>query len=208
MQRTGTRPNIADLTGQIAVGYALLASLAAGLAVALREGVPWAHPAPWLSLTRPTALATSAAIGVSLALLVIWGTRLCVARFGWAQRLHIELRPIALGLRLWQILLIAALSSLGEELLFRGLLQPWLGVCLSSIFFGLLHQVPGPSRWVWVVWATVVGACFAMIFALTGSLLGPILAHALINAVNLAFLRDHALGPSNTVPASSSVGGG
>ncbi len=197
MRGPGSRPSIADLTGQIAVGYSLLASLAVGLAVWLRKGVPWSHPKPWLSLTIPTALATSLGLGLVLSLVVIGGTRICVARFGWAQRLHLELQPIARGLRLWQILLIAVLSSLGEELLFRGLLQPWLGLWLSSLLFGLLHQVPGPSRWVWATWAAVVGVCFASIFALTGSLLGPLVAHALINGVNFVFLRDHALGPKD-----------
>jgi hypothetical protein len=32
---------------------------------------------------------------------------------------------------------------------------------------------------------------FGAIFAATGSLLGPLLAHAVINAVNLIYLRDH-----------------
>jgi membrane protease YdiL (CAAX protease family) len=49
----------------------------------------------------------------------------------------------------------------------------------------------GPSRWVWAGWATVVGLMLGAIFALTGSLVGPLLAHAVINAANLAYLRDH-----------------
>jgi membrane protease YdiL (CAAX protease family) len=186
-----TRFSVATLAGRIAVAYALLASLATALALALREGVPWEHPEPWLSLEPALALALSAGLGLVLALIVIVLTRVSVMRFAWAQRLHLELRPITHGLSLWQIVLIAGFSSLGEELLFRGLLQPWLGLLPTSVIFGLCHQVPGHSRWVWVTWATFAGMAFGAIFAASGSLLGALVAHAVINAVNLVYLRDH-----------------
>lgn len=179
------------MAGRIAVGYALLASLAVGLALALRDGMPWMLAAPWLSMPDVVAHATSVGLGLVLAVLVVVGTRVSVWRFSWARRLHLELRPIAYGMSLWQILIVAAFSSVGEELLFRGLLQPWLGLLPTSVIFGICHQVPGHSRWVWVCWAMFVGMAFGATFAATGSLVGALVAHALINAVNLAFLRDH-----------------
>jgi len=187
----GFRFSAANLAGRIAVGYALLAGLATALALALREGVPWVYESPWVRFEPWVALAVSAGLGLLLSALVIAGTRFTVARFPWAQRLHLELRPIAHGLTLWQVVVIAFFSSLGEELLFRGLLQPWLGVLPTSVVFGICHQIPGHSRWVWVCWATFVGMAFGAIYALTGSLLGALLAHAVINAVNLSYLRDH-----------------
>jgi membrane protease YdiL (CAAX protease family) len=195
------RPSIsvAPMAGRVAVGYALLASLATALALALREGsMPWEHPEPWLALDPMLALGASSALGVLLALVLVVGTRLTVSRFSWAQQLHIELKPIAHRMTLPQIMLVAAFSSLGEELLFRGLLQPWLGLAITSLLFGLCHQVPGPSRWVWAGWACVVGLAFGAIFSLTGSLVGPLAAHAIVNAVNLAYLRDHD--PREPVP--------
>ena len=36
-----------------------------------------------------------------------------------------------------------------------------------------------------------MGLLFGEVFAMTGSLLGPLLAHALINHSNLRFLRDN-----------------
>jgi membrane protease YdiL (CAAX protease family) len=36
-----------------------------------------------------------------------------------------------------------------------------------------------------------MGLGLGAIFELTGSLLGPLLAHAIVNALNLGFLRDH-----------------
>jgi membrane protease YdiL (CAAX protease family) len=183
--------SIATVAGRIGVGYALLGTLAVALALALREGVPWVYNDPWRSFAPLEAQAVSAALGLGLALVVVLGTRVTVARYPWAKRLHIELRPIAHGLVVWQIAVIAGFSSLGEELLFRGLLQPWIGVLPTAVVFGLCHQIPGQARWVWVCWATAVGLAFGAIFAFTGSLLGPLLAHALINAINLSYLRDH-----------------
>ena len=87
--------------------------------------------------------------------------------------------------------LVAVLSSLGEELLFRGLLQPGVGLVAQALLFGAAHQMPGPSRWVWVAWATVTGLLLGAMFQLTGSLLGPICAHALVNGINLSYLRAH-----------------
>ena len=179
------------MAGPIAVGYALLASLATALAIALRDGVPWVYASPWLGLDTPRGIAVSAGLGLIAALVVIVGTRVTVARYAWAQLLHVELRPIARGMTFPHILLMAFFSSLGEELLFRGLLQPWLGVLPTAVIFGFCHQMPGHAKWVWVCWATAVGLVFGVIFAATGSLVGALLSHAVINAVNLMFLRDH-----------------
>lgn len=191
MPRRWTATARAAGTLRVAAGYAILSGLAIALAFVLRDGMPWVHPRPWLSLRPATALGLSAALGLALALVCIVMTRVAVARFSWARRLHGDLRPVARDLSLGQILLLAGLSSLGEELLFRGLFTPLLGVTLSALVFGLAHQMKGPSRWVWITWAVVVGAGLGAIFAATGSLVGPLLAHAVVNAVNLSYLRDH-----------------
>jgi len=176
---------------RIAGGYALLASLATALVLALRGGLPWVHPAPWITLPLGSSLGLSAGLGVGLGLVLVLLTRVAVPRFRWARGLHLELRPVARDLTIGRILVIAGFSSVGEELLFRGMLQPWIGLVPAALLFGVVHQIPGPSRWVWVGWATIVGLGLGAIFALTGSLLGPLVAHALINGVNLAFLRDY-----------------
>ena len=52
----------------IAVGYALLASLATALVLALRGGLPWVHPEPWLALPLLSSLGLSAGLGLGLGL--------------------------------------------------------------------------------------------------------------------------------------------
>ena len=65
----------------------------------------------------------------------------------------------------------------------------------QALLFGLVHQLPGPSRWVWAGWAFGVGLVLGIIFQLTGSLLGPLAAHALVNGVNLTFLKHYDPAP-------------
>jgi len=136
-------------------------------------------------------------LGLALAALLGASTRIAVQRFSFAQKLHSDLRPVAQNLTLPGIVLIAALSSCGEELFFRGFLTPRIGVLAQALIFGMAHQVRGPSRWVWVAWASLVGVCFGFLFQLTGSLAGPIAAHAAVNCYNLLFLRNHDPSPKD-----------
>ncbi len=190
-RRWRRRTGRADATLYASAGYALLTALAVALSLVLRDSMPWVHPAPWVQMGGAAGHLSSAVLGLALAFGLVAITRIAVARFRWARRLHGDLRPVARDLSGGQILLLAGLSSLGEELLFRGLLTPLLGVPLSAALFGLAHQIKGASRWVWVGWAMAVGAGLGSIFALTGSLVGPLLCHAVVNAVNLSYLRDH-----------------
>ncbi|HET9953601.1 MAG TPA: type II CAAX endopeptidase family protein [Polyangiaceae bacterium] len=175
----------------LALAYASVAALALSLAEFVFERSAFTYATPWLKLPGVMTHVYSLALGVALGALVVFATRKLVDRAAWARELARALRPFARGLSGTGILLLALFSSLGEELLFRGLLQPSLGLWFQALLFGVLHQVSGPSRWAWVTWAGLVGLLFGMIFAATGSLLGPIAAHALINGLNLNFLQNH-----------------
>lgn len=174
-----------------ASAYAVLAVAAAFIAVLWRRGSPLVYPTPWLPLSPSESHTYSLILGLVFGAAIVLGTRMSVTRFSWARELHRELRPIARGISAIGIVALAVSSALGEELLFRGLLQPWLGLIPQALLFGVLHQVRGRSRWVWASWATVVGLALGAIFELSGSLLGPIAAHALINGLNLHFLRSY-----------------
>ncbi|MFO7180239.1 MAG: CPBP family intramembrane glutamic endopeptidase [Pseudomonadota bacterium] len=177
--------------GLLAIAYAGMAGLAIGISELFLDRAVWWHPEPWLALDGNVAHAYSGVLGMLLGAIVVVGTRRMVERLGWAQELARALRPFARDLSGLGIIVVAVLSSVGEELLFRGLLQPWVGVWIQALLFGLLHQMPGPSRWAWVGWASVIGLVFGALFALTGSLLGPILAHIVINGFNLNYLQNH-----------------
>lgn len=172
--------------------YAVLGAIGAGLAVALgRDPLTMVGSSLLLPISVPARLAVTVALGLALAAASIGSARAFVARFSWARSLQSELEPVVRGSSDTDLLIVAIASGIAEELLFRGLLTQLIGIVVSSLLFGALHQVRGTARWAWAAWATVMGLCLAFLFAVTGSLLGPILAHVLTNAVNLRFVRDH-----------------
>lgn len=175
----------------LALAYASMAALAVAISELALHRSPWLYPAPWLNVPMLVGHAYSLALGIAIGALVVVATRRLVERFVWAQELANALRPFARGLSGVGIIVVALLSSVGEELLFRGLLQPWLGLVAQALLFGALHQMRGPGRWAWILWASAVGVLFGALFAATGSLLGPIAAHAVINGFNLNYLQNH-----------------
>jgi len=189
--------------GRASVAYALIAMGALAVGQSFDLGWLVSYRSPWLPLAGAEAHAFSVVLGAAFAAAVVVGTRVLVENVGWARTLHRDLRPMTLRLDGTGIAVIAGLSALAEELVFRGLLMPWLGLLPQAVLFGVVHaQLSGPSRWVWVAWASVVGLALGAIFALSGSLLGPMLAHALINGLNLLYLKSH-----DTSPPRNSLGG-
>jgi membrane protease YdiL (CAAX protease family) len=178
----------------VAGGLAVAASLALGRSPIGCDG--------WIGAKGAASLLLSLGLGVILGAATILSTRVLVQRFRWARALYHALRPAVHGAGDAGLWLVAIASATGEELLFRGLLVPLAGVVLSSIVFGALHQIRGQARWGWMAWATVMGLFFGSVFAATGSLAGPLVAHAAINLHNLRFLRDN--GPR---PRRGSLGG-
>jgi membrane protease YdiL (CAAX protease family) len=168
--------------------YLPMAAFAALWAYATRGTVLSLAATPWLSADRGLA----AGLGVGLALLVavatIASTRVLVARTTWARELHLTLRAALLGMPTGRVAQLAVLSSLSEELLFRAALMPAVGLLASSLLFGLLHVSPRGSYVAWALWATVMGFLFGALYSASGTLLAPILAHALINYENMQYI--------------------
>lgn len=174
--------------GVTVLAYTALAAVSLVVA-ALREESPFITT-PLLPVSAPLLVLASLALGGLVALVTVGGTRLAVKRFTWAKELHETLRPAVRDLSTLRLVAMAVASGLGEELFFRGLLVPAVGLVVSSLLFGLLHQAPGRARFVWMAWASIMGLVFALVFRATGSLVGPLFAHVTINAMNLVFLRD------------------
>ncbi len=175
----------------VGLGYALLAVFGVVLALWVNDADPLWHPSPAVVLSPWLREGLSCVLGALFAAVVIVATRALVAHAAWARALHQELRPVSVGMSTPLIVLLAALSALGEELFFRGFLTPWIGVIAQALVFGAAHQIRGPSRWWWMGWAAFAGLALGLLYWGIGTLSGPVLAHALINAVNLAYLRDH-----------------
>src|SRR5262245_27412090 len=99
-----------------AAAYALL-GLFAFLVVHLWRGESaFVHPEPWLALEPGARHIYSALCGIAVGALLVVCTRAAVRRFSWARHLHSALRPTARALSPGAIVLVAGLSSFGEEL--------------------------------------------------------------------------------------------
>jgi CAAX protease family protein len=91
-----------------------------------------------------------------------------------------------------QLAFVALLAGVGEELLFRGVLQSLVGRWTTPVFaliavsllFGLLHAV---SR-LYFVLATVVGVYFAWLALRFHDLVAPMTAHTLYDFAALVYL--------------------
>jgi membrane protease YdiL (CAAX protease family) len=99
-----------------------------------------------------------------------------------------ELFPLFRSIKTGDLLVLVLLVGLGEEILFRGVLQQEIGLLGASLVFGVLH---GPSRSLWplAVWATAMGACLGFLYQASGNLAVPALAHALYDGVAIAYAK-------------------
>jgi membrane protease YdiL (CAAX protease family) len=136
----------------------------------------------------PMWLLVGPGIGFGIGLAVVAATRLATKHFEWARELHSSFRDLLGPLSGKEILILALASSIGEELLFRGALQPWFGVWIQGGVFALLHIGPGRRFIPWTISALVLGVGFGWLAAWTGNLGGPIAAHFAINFLNLRYI--------------------
>ncbi len=111
------------------------------------------------------------------------------------RKLSEELAPLVVdGARGRDLVLLAVFSGVGEEALFRGALQPEIGIVASSLLFGALHLGPDKRYLLWTLWAVGAGFLFGGLYGWTGGILAPVVAHALHNAATLLLWRRHRLG--------------
>jgi uncharacterized protein len=96
------------------------------------------------------------------------------------------------------------LSGFAEELFFRGAVQGAIGWLPATLAFALLHTGPGRAFRLWTLFALLAGLLFGALMELRGNLLGPVVAHFLVNAVNLWRLASRE--DSGRLPRGSAEG--
>lgn len=103
------------------------------------------------------------------------------------------LGPSLAACRWYELVVLAILVGIIEELLFRGLLEtwvarwdPWAALILVNLVFGLLHAVSVT----YAVVATVLGCLLSLLAHGTGefNLLRPIVAHAVYDYVGFVWI--------------------
>jgi membrane protease YdiL (CAAX protease family) len=91
------------------------------------------------------------------------------------QFLHEALGPSLAACRWYDLLLVAGVAGFGEELLFRGVLQPLMNNFWSNVVFGLVHFIT-PA---YALLAGMIGGYLGWLLNHSGNVLAPIVAHGL-----------------------------
>lgn len=165
----------------------LRAAIGLGLGM-LALGVGWA------------ALVGQRNLGAALRLSdVLWllpglaiGALFAVAAWRLGEHLHGTQRIVAMlaetldlnALRFPHVLAFSLLAAFPEEILFRGALQPELGLLMPALIFGALHAL---TR-LYFAYASLAGLLLGTLFLLTGTLWTPIGAHFAIDFVMFLLL--------------------
>jgi uncharacterized protein len=154
-----------------------------------------------LAGVRPFGLlevdAAAVAYGIAAALPMLLLLSWCL-RTGWAPMRRLvglaedHLRPYLAGASIGGIVLLSFMAGLGEEALFRGVIQTalaerlpgWTAVGLGALLFGAAHWLTLS----YAVLASLIGVYLGVVFLLTQNLLVPIVAHGLYDVVALSVL--------------------
>lgn len=138
--------------------------------------------------------------GLAAAALAVVATAGLTAATGWGDRLSRALAAILGPLSLRSCVLLAAVSGVAEEALFRGAIQARTGLLVASLLFGCVHFVPRRELLPWTAFTFVAGFGLGALYEATGNLVAPVVAHAGVNAVNLRLLSRRALPVSLAAP--------
>lgn len=144
-------------------------------------------------------------LGVAAGLLLLGVWWLAERLFPLARDLGDKLATLLGPITPIEAFALALLSGFAEELFFRGAVQGSLGWIVAALAFGLLHTGPGKAFRVWTLFALFAGAVLGLMMMYRGNLLGPILGHILVNAVNLRRLASQA-GDSARLPRGEAQG--
>lgn len=136
----------------------------------------------------PSGLETWENLGLTLgAVAVVTGVRLQLLSRWPEFRIssHRSNKQVLQPLNWFDILVVALLTGLSEEFLFRGAGIPatwpdWRGALLSGVVFGILHNNGGRNL-AFAAWATLVGSLYGVLFVYTQNIWVPASAHALAN---------------------------
>jgi membrane protease YdiL (CAAX protease family) len=132
-------------------------------------------------------------LGLASGLFLVGLWELVGRRFASARRFEELLGGILGPLDTSQAIGLALLSGFAEELFFRGAVQDAWGFWIASALFAALHTGRQQGLWVWTVFALLAGLLFGGLVLLAGNLLPAIVAHVVVNAINLRRLARRGI---------------
>ncbi|MGE0550166.1 MAG: CPBP family glutamic-type intramembrane protease [Kofleriaceae bacterium] len=164
---------VVGLYGAMALGALILAAV---------RGNPdlFRHGSPSVQML---VLGPLIGVAAGLSVVVVW--RVLARLYQWARDLEAFFRDLLGALTEREIVTLALASAIGEELLFRGALLPWIGLWGQALLFVPLHIAPKRRLVSWPIGALLLGLGLGELTILTGSLGAPIAAHFMINFCNI-----------------------
>lgn len=125
---------------------------------------------------------------------------------GYRRSADVYLELVIKPLMWTDLIWLGLLPGMSEELLFRGVMLPALGlniaaVAISSVLFGVLH-LSGSGQWPYVIWATIIGFALGYSALVTGNLVVPVVAHIITNLISsclwkVSYWQKQRVGPDN-----------
>jgi membrane protease YdiL (CAAX protease family) len=157
----------------------------------------WLLNRPSLDLIEPSwrGVLTGLAATIPLVPPMLWCAR---TSWGPIRKMMAEvdtvIAPFFARSSVLELAVIAILAGLGEELLFRGLIQNGLAdltgtaiaLLAASLAFGLLHMITP----MYASLASLVGLYLGGLLLLTGDLVVPIVTHVAYDMVALSYVRQ------------------
>jgi uncharacterized protein len=115
-------------------------------------------------------------------------------------------RDLFAGCGWFEFALVSIAAGIGEEVLFRGALQPlviswtvpWIGITVVALLFGLAHAL---TRTYFIA-AALIGVYFGWLAWAFDDLIAPIVAHAAYDAFALIFFQFRE-GRGGTLPPAT-----
>lgn len=150
-------------------------------------GDPWTLWSPYVERVDDP-LPLQIGLGVAVGLAVVLLSRVGSSWFDWSRQLDRWFREVLGPLDGREIFAMALMSSLAEEIFFRGFLQPRLELVPTAILFGLVHFPFEKRLWPWTISACVMGFVFGGMVETQGTIVAAVLAHFTVNYFNLHVL--------------------
>ncbi len=106
-----------------------------------------------------------------------------------------------LKLSFGEILFISLCAGIGEELLFRGVIQNWLGIVWTALLFVAIHGYLNPANWRLSIFGVFMVVAVMGFGYATGEigLLSAIIAHVVVDIILLIKLSRYTIHREDTL---------